>query len=129
MSSFPFWHGSSWERVGELRLGDVHELNLMVEVLDPETAFESDRTWRSQSDPLRLALRGDHHGGQTKTELQNLEDARSAQVNEVRGLAMGLTFNSREFDDYDTEAEPLVSPTLDFYFPRNEASCDIERVG
>jgi len=83
MSSSPFWRGSSLERAGKLRLGDVHERNSMVEVLDPETAFERDRTWRSQSDLSRLALTGDHHGGQTKTELRKLENARSAQGNEV----------------------------------------------
>lgn len=56
MSSFPFWHSSSLWRVEGLLLGDVHEQNSMVEVLDPETTFEYDRTWRSRSDPSRLTL-------------------------------------------------------------------------
>lgn len=58
MSSSPFWHSGSLWRVGGLLLGGVHERNSMVEDLDPETTFECDRTWRSQSDPSRLTLAG-----------------------------------------------------------------------
>lgn len=56
MSSFPFWHSSSLWRVGGILLGDVRELNSMVGDLDPETAFECDKTLRSRSDLSRLAL-------------------------------------------------------------------------
>jgi len=34
----------------------------MVEVLDPETAFECDRTWRSRSGPSMLTLTGHFTG-------------------------------------------------------------------
>jgi len=87
MSSFPFGHSSSLRRVEGLLLGDVHERSSMVEVQDPETTFECDRTWRSQSDPSRLTLTR-HHGGETTrvNEIGKVQDQR-------KGIE--LTFNSR----------------------------------
>ena len=61
--------------MGGILPGDVRELNLMVGVLDPETAFECDKTLRSRSDLSRLAL-ANHIATDGQTVLTKLEDQR-----------------------------------------------------